>query len=145
MDDKEFLILLFDRFINREKYFRISERRAAERREQYKLVREHVKKEDGRIEAYGWSLPNVEAEVSSVPIPVCCRPLLDNEPSLKIWCATGVVLRGGRDERGQWIVGDPIYFAPASMKKTKTSNHRPELEDEIKVSLVDYLKIYILQ
>ncbi|CAD45611.1 JNK-interacting protein [Caenorhabditis elegans] len=110
----------------------ISERRAAERREQYKLVREHVKKEDGRIEAYGWSLPNVEAEVSSVPIPVCCRPLLDNEPSLKIWCATGVVLRGGRDERGQWIVGDPIYFAPASMKKTKTSNHRPELEDEIK-------------
>ncbi|ULU01961.1 hypothetical protein L3Y34_001917 [Caenorhabditis briggsae] len=110
----------------------ISERRAAERREQYKLVREHVKKEDGRIEAYGWSFPNVDADVSSVPIPVCCRPLLDNEPSLKVWCATGVVLRGGRDEKGQWIVGDPIYFAPASMKKTKTSNTRTELEDEIK-------------
>uniref|UniRef100_A0A8R1EHH6 Uncharacterized protein n=1 Tax=Caenorhabditis japonica TaxID=281687 RepID=A0A8R1EHH6_CAEJA len=111
---------------------RISERRAAERREQYKLVREHVKKEDGRIEAYGWSFPNVDADVSSVPIPVCCRPLLDNEPSLKIWCATGVVLRGGRDEKGQWIIGDPIYFAPASMKKPKTSNSRSELEDEIK-------------
>ncbi|CAI2348380.1 unnamed protein product [Caenorhabditis sp. 36 PRJEB53466] len=109
----------------------ISERRAAERREQYKLVREHVKKEDGRIEAYGWSFPNVDADVSSVPIPVCCRPLLDNEPSLKVWCATGVVLRGGRDEKGQWIVGDPIYFAPASLKKTKTSNTRLELEDEI--------------
>uniref|UniRef100_A0A1I7UQM1 JNK-interacting protein 3 n=1 Tax=Caenorhabditis tropicalis TaxID=1561998 RepID=A0A1I7UQM1_9PELO len=110
----------------------ISERRAAERREQYKLVREHVKKEDGRIEAYGWSFPNVDADVSSVPIPVCCRPLLDNEPSLKIWCATGVVLRGGRDEKGQWIVGDPIYFAPASMKKAKMTNKGTELEDEIK-------------
>ncbi|EGT33514.1 CBN-UNC-16 protein [Caenorhabditis brenneri] len=110
----------------------ISERRAAERREQYKLVREHVKKEDGRIEAYGWSFPNVDADVSSVPIPVCCRPLLDNEPSLKIWCATGVVLRGGRDEKGQWIVGDPIYFAPASMKKAKNTNKGTELEDEIK-------------
>ncbi|EFP09142.1 CRE-UNC-16 protein [Caenorhabditis remanei] len=110
----------------------ISERRAAERREQYKLVREHVKKEDGRVEAYGWSFPNVDADVSSVPIPVCCRPLLDNEPSLKVWCATGVVLRGGRDEKGQWIVGDPIYFAPASMKKAKT-NARSELEDEIQL------------
>lgn len=35
--------------------FRISERRAAERREQYKLVREHVKRDDsGRIEVTNW-------------------------------------------------------------------------------------------
>ena len=28
-----------------------------ERKEQYKQVRAHVKKEDGRMQAYGWSLP----------------------------------------------------------------------------------------
>ncbi|CAB3402128.1 unnamed protein product [Caenorhabditis bovis] len=109
----------------------ISERRAAERREQYKLVREHVKKEDGRIEAYGWSLPNVDSDVASVPVPVCCRPLLDTEPSLKVWCATGVILRGGRDADGQYIVGETVYFSPGA-KKAKKSNTPSELEDEIK-------------
>lgn len=50
-----------------------------------------------------------------------------------------MVLRGGRDEKGQWIVGDPIYFAPASIKKTKTANQQSELEDEIKVRQVTML------
>ncbi len=34
-----------------------SSRRANERKEQYKQVRAHVKKEDGRMQAYGWSVP----------------------------------------------------------------------------------------
>ncbi|CAI5445728.1 unnamed protein product [Caenorhabditis angaria] len=106
----------------------ISERRAAERREQYKLVREHVKKEDGRVEAYGWSLPNLDNENNSVPIPVCCRPLLDNEPSLKVWCSTGIILRGGKDEKGQFISGETVYFSPSIKKGGKAGN---ELEDEI--------------
>lgn len=31
--------------------------REKERQEQYKQVRAHVKKDDGRLQAYGWSLP----------------------------------------------------------------------------------------
>ncbi|CAD6197407.1 unnamed protein product [Caenorhabditis auriculariae] len=109
----------------------ISERRAAERREQYKLVREHVKKDDsGRVEAYGWSLPAVDSAATSVPVPVCCRPLIDNQPSLKVWCASGVVLRGGRAPDGQFITGDPVYFSPSAKKLPKNSS-KSELEDEI--------------
>lgn len=36
---------------------KLQQRRATERREQYKQVRAHVKKDDGRMQAYGWSLP----------------------------------------------------------------------------------------
>lgn len=36
---------------------RLANRRAVERREQYRQVRAHVRKEDGRLQAYGWSLP----------------------------------------------------------------------------------------
>ena len=36
---------------------KLQQRRANERREQYKQVRAHVKKDDGRMQAYGWSLP----------------------------------------------------------------------------------------
>lgn len=36
---------------------RLVARRAVERREQYRQVRAHVRKEDGRLQAYGWSLP----------------------------------------------------------------------------------------
>lgn len=32
-------------------------RRAVERQEQYRQVQAHVRKEDGRLQAYGWSLP----------------------------------------------------------------------------------------
>jgi len=34
-----------------------SARRATERKEQYKQVRAHVKTDDGRMQAYGWSVP----------------------------------------------------------------------------------------
>ena len=36
---------------------RTNQKRVNERKEQYKQVRAHVKKEDGRMQAYGWSLP----------------------------------------------------------------------------------------
>ncbi|KAF8359952.1 unc-16 [Pristionchus pacificus] len=90
----------------------ISERRQAERREQYRQVRERVRKAAaGRLEACGWSVaPAGEGSSASippsVPVPVCCRPLLDQQPTLKVWCATGVILRGGRvPGGGAFIVG----------------------------------------
>ena len=68
--------------------------REKERKEQYKQVRAHVKKDDGRMQAYGWSLPakfqpqipNAAATRSSVsvPVPVYCRPLLEAEQGLKV-------------------------------------------------------------
>ncbi|CAJ0578525.1 unnamed protein product, partial [Mesorhabditis spiculigera] len=91
----------------------ISERRAAERRKQYKLVREHVKKDDsGRLQAYGWSIPSTVDTSSStqVPVPVCCRPVMEQLPQLKVWCCTGVILKGGKLPNGSFISGESIYF-----------------------------------
>ncbi|KAK6741127.1 hypothetical protein RB195_009157 [Necator americanus] len=113
----------------------ISERRAAERREQYKLVREHVKRDDsGRIEAYGWSLPatlDKSNSASMVPVPVCCRPLMENQPSIKVWCASAVTLRGGLDKDGKYITGDPIYFSPSAAKVPMGKEGSDKLENEI--------------
>lgn len=81
---------------------RLQQQRARERKEQYKQVRAHVKKEDGRMQAYGWSLPIHQASDPKsghnsspksslsfdpnfpVPIPVYCRPLMDKEPGMKV-------------------------------------------------------------
>lgn len=78
--------------------FSISEKtkkeKERERWEQYKQVRVHVKKDDGRMQAYGWSLPakfqpTIPRELPNkshvpVPVPVYCRPLLEKEPGLKV-------------------------------------------------------------
>lgn len=108
---------------------RLQQQRARERKEQYKQVRAHVKKEDGRMQAYGWSLPihgindsNNDGESDSktslsfdpsfpVPIPVYCRPLMDKEPGMKIWCAAGVNLNGGRTRDGGSIVGASVFYS----------------------------------
>lgn len=85
-----------------------SERAMARRREQYRQVRAHVQKEDGRLQAYGWSLPGSTAKLGSgssagggkpnsnvpVPVPVYCRPLAEASPHMKVWCASGVNLNG---------------------------------------------------
>lgn len=67
-------------------------RRASERREQYRQVRAHVRKEDGRLQAYGWSLPGKPSAPvrQPVPVPVYCRPLQETEPGMKV----SVIRRG---------------------------------------------------
>lgn len=73
--------------------------REKERREQYKQVRAHVKKDDGRMQAYGWSLPAkfnppMSKETSAnkshvpVPVPVYCRPLLEKDEGMKVCFVT---------------------------------------------------------
>lgn len=78
--------------------FRLTEKarreREKERREQYKQVRAHVKKDDGRMQAYGWSLPakftmpqpkeSTSKSQVPVPVPVYCRPLMEKEPGMKV-------------------------------------------------------------
>ncbi|GMR39845.1 hypothetical protein PMAYCL1PPCAC_10040 [Pristionchus mayeri] len=113
----------------------VSERRQAERREQYRQVRERVRKAAaGRLEACGWSVaPAGEGSSSSmppsVPVPVCCRPLLDQQPSLKVWCATGVILRGGRvpGTDGAFIVGQQsAVFAAAAAAASPTPGEKQQ-------------------
>lgn len=54
-------------------------------------------KEDGRMQAYGWSLPSkASLEKSSantsitVPVPVYCRPLFEHDNNLKLSCSSTV-------------------------------------------------------
>lgn len=87
-------------------------------------VTAHVKRQDGRLQAYGWSLPSRNQTAASstapatpskgggggggavaVPVPVYCRPLEDQEPGMKIWCAAGIDLTGGQTKDGGSLVG----------------------------------------
>ncbi|CAM9654366.1 unnamed protein product [Lampetra fluviatilis] len=79
--------------------------RREQKREQYRQVRAHVQKEDGRLQAFGWSLPpkhkqspnegQEDNKVVNMAIPVYCRPLVEKDPTMKLWCAAGVNLAGG--------------------------------------------------
>ncbi|XP_041356753.1 C-Jun-amino-terminal kinase-interacting protein 4-like isoform X9 [Gigantopelta aegis] len=124
---------------------KVKKERERERREQYKQVRAHVKKDDGRMQAYGWSLPaKFTPQISKesygksgvpVPVPVYCRPLLDKETGLKslsvdliIWCAAGVNLTGGKTRDGGSIVGASIFYSnPPEIEQ----EHRKETKDEV--------------
>ena len=53
-----------------------------------------MKKDDGRMQAYGWSLPAKFTPASNkegggkttvpVPVPVFCRPLVEQDDTLKV-------------------------------------------------------------
>merc|ERR1719500_1278899 len=105
-------------------------------------VRAHVKKDDGRQRAYGWSLPPrspvggsksptevdhpaVSSQNVPVPVPVYCRPLMEKEPGMKIWCAAGVNLTGGRTRDGGDIVGASVFYTDPPREERKVE------EDEI--------------
>ncbi|XP_076263053.1 JNK-interacting protein syd isoform X4 [Rhynchophorus ferrugineus] len=98
-----------------------SMRKRLERREQYRQVRAHVKKDDGRMHAYGWSLPGkmgntgMAGKQSSgyahVPVPVYCRPLAETTSQMRIWCAAGVNLMGGYTRDGGLMVGGSVFYS----------------------------------
>uniref|UniRef100_A0A8B9J1C6 Mitogen-activated protein kinase 8 interacting protein 3 n=1 Tax=Amazona collaria TaxID=241587 RepID=A0A8B9J1C6_9PSIT len=83
-----------------------SSARREQKREQYRQVREHVRNDDGRLQACGWSLPakykqvgtspGEDTRMKNVPVPVYCRPLVEKDPTMKLWCAAGVNLTGWR-------------------------------------------------
>ncbi|XP_016342416.1 C-Jun-amino-terminal kinase-interacting protein 3-like isoform X6 [Sinocyclocheilus anshuiensis] len=93
--------------------------RREQRREQYRQVREHMRRKDGPMQTCGWSVPSrlkqngsqadsaqdatakrtqanekEDNRVKNVPVPVYCRPLVEKEPNRKLWCAAGVDLTG---------------------------------------------------
>ncbi|CAK9809896.1 JNK-interacting protein 3, partial [Anthophora quadrimaculata] len=106
-------------------------RRASERREQYRQVRAHVKKEDGRLQAYGWSLPGKPSAPvrHPVPVPVYCSPLQGSKPGMKIWCGAGVNLSGGKTRDGGCMVGGSVFYA-AEARETNADS-KIEAEDAV--------------
>ncbi|KAJ8736915.1 hypothetical protein PYW07_000186 [Mythimna separata] len=128
--------------------------RRHERSEQFRQVRAHVRKEDGRTQAYGWSLPSKTGQgpkgpssctsLSSggvpVPVPVFCRPIAENEPRMTLLCAAAVNLNGGRTPDGGCMVGESVFYANPEDKALENpmslayemskaqSVHSPEVE-----------------
>ncbi|XP_033945391.1 sperm associated antigen 9a isoform X3 [Pseudochaenichthys georgianus] len=91
-------------FLNEEKDLCSSPSRKEQKRAQYRQVKAHMQKEDGRVTAHGWSLPSkfkvanggqVENKMK-LPVPVYLRPLDQKDASMKLWCAAGVDLSGAR-------------------------------------------------
>ncbi|XP_029996966.1 sperm associated antigen 9a isoform X10 [Sphaeramia orbicularis] len=91
-------------FLNEEKDQCSSPSRKEQKRAQYRQVKAHMQKEDGRVTAHGWSLPSkykvanggqMEHKIN-LPVPVYLRPLDQTDASMKLWCAAGVNLSGGR-------------------------------------------------
>ncbi|XP_022253351.1 C-Jun-amino-terminal kinase-interacting protein 4-like isoform X5 [Limulus polyphemus] len=142
---------------------KLQQQRAKERREQYKQVRAHVQKDDGRMQAYGWSLPsktivpgskNQAGSSSSsdtsksnssnvpVPVPIYCRPLLEKEPGMKIWCASGVNITGGRAAEGGTVIGANICHSSPGEKSAVSSAETVSVIDKLDNELKEYEKEY---
>ncbi|KAM6957775.1 sperm associated antigen 9a [Aplochiton taeniatus] len=93
-------------FLNEEMDPCSSPSRKEQKKAQYRQVKAHMQKEDGRVTAHGWSLPSKYKQVSNggqtenkmknLPVPVYLRPLDQKDASMKLWCAAGVNLSGGR-------------------------------------------------
>ncbi|KAI4904753.1 hypothetical protein NFI96_025112 [Prochilodus magdalenae] len=124
--------------------------RREQKRAQYRQVKAHVQKEDGRIQAYGWSLPQkykasnggqADSKTKNLPVPVYLRPLDEKDASMKLWCAAGVNLTGGKTRDGGSIVGASVFYRDVSgvesgslsPRQTKGSQSSLErLEQELK-------------
>ncbi|KAM3592273.1 uncharacterized protein V6R79_016023 [Siganus canaliculatus] len=116
--------------------------RREQKRAQYQQVKAHVQKEDGRVQAYGWSLPKkykanggqAESKMKNLPVPVFLRPLDEKDASMKLWCAAGVNLSGGKTRDGGSIVGASVFYSdvpgPESPKKKVGSQSSIEKLDQ---------------
>uniref|UniRef100_A0A8C0YAU1 C-Jun-amino-terminal kinase-interacting protein 4 n=1 Tax=Cyprinus carpio carpio TaxID=630221 RepID=A0A8C0YAU1_CYPCA len=124
--------------------------RREQKRAQYRQVKAHVQKEDGRMQAYGWSLPpkykvansgQGDSKIKNLPVPVYLRPLDERDASMKLWCAAGVNLSGGKTRDGGSIVGASVFYKDVSggesgpmgpRKKRGSRSSLERLEQELK-------------
>uniref|UniRef100_A0AAX7V6S3 C-Jun-amino-terminal kinase-interacting protein 4 n=1 Tax=Astatotilapia calliptera TaxID=8154 RepID=A0AAX7V6S3_ASTCA len=122
--------------------------RREQKRAQYQQVKAHVQKEDGRLQAYGWSLPKkykanggqAESKMKSLPVPVFLRPLDEKDASMKLWCATCVNLSGGKTRDGGSIVGASVFYSDVSgpespKKKVGSQSSLDKLDQELREEL----------
>nr|XP_014347057.1 PREDICTED: C-Jun-amino-terminal kinase-interacting protein 4 isoform X2 [Latimeria chalumnae] len=123
--------------------------RREQKREQYRQVKVHVQKEDGRVQACGWSLPQKykqvtnggqgENKMKNLPVPVYLRPLDEKDASMKLWCAAGVNLSGGKTRDGGSIIGASVFYNDVSGSEIEGSKQQrgsqsslDRLEQELK-------------
>ncbi|XP_067570887.1 C-Jun-amino-terminal kinase-interacting protein 4 isoform X7 [Pseudorca crassidens] len=122
--------------------------RREQKREQYRQVKAHVQKEDGRVQAFGWSLPQKykqvtngqgENKMKNLPVPVYLRPLDEKDTSMKLWCAVGVSLSGGKTRDGGSVVGASVFYkdvagldAEGSEQRSASQSSLDKLDQELK-------------
>uniref|UniRef100_A0A8B9I6Q0 Sperm associated antigen 9 n=1 Tax=Anser brachyrhynchus TaxID=132585 RepID=A0A8B9I6Q0_9AVES len=123
--------------------------RREQKREQYRQVKAHVQKEDGRVQAFGWSLPQKYKQVANggqgdnkmknLPVPVYLRPLDEKDTSMKLWCAVGVNLSGGKTRDGGSVVGASVFYndvtgtdADGNKQRTGSQSSLDRLDQELK-------------
>nr|XP_019568637.1 PREDICTED: C-Jun-amino-terminal kinase-interacting protein 3 isoform X13 [Rhinolophus sinicus] len=132
-----------------------SSARREQKREQYRQVREHVRNDDGRLQACGWSLPAKYKQLSpnggqednrmkNVPVPVYCRPLVEKDPTMKLWCAAGVNLSGWKpseDHSGNGVKPapgcDPLTCDREVEGEAKSNHTSPEKKKAKELSETD--------
>ncbi|KAL1263874.1 hypothetical protein QQF64_004229, partial [Cirrhinus molitorella] len=137
-------------FLNEETEVESVVSRREQKRAQYRQVKAHVQKEDGRLQAYGWSLPpkykvanggQADSKLKNLPVPVYLRPLDEKDSSMKLWCAAGVNLSGGKTRDGGSIVGASVFYKDvsgpesgpiSSRKKRGSASSLERLEQELK-------------
>uniref|UniRef100_A0A8C5TUV9 Sperm associated antigen 9 n=1 Tax=Malurus cyaneus samueli TaxID=2593467 RepID=A0A8C5TUV9_9PASS len=122
--------------------------RREQKREQYRQVKAHVQKEDGRVQAFGWSLPQKykqvanggqgENKMKNLPVPVYLRPLDEKDTSMKLWCAVGVNLSGGKTRDGGSVVGASVFYndvtavdADGNKQQTGSQSSLDKLDQEL--------------
>ncbi|XP_043944892.1 C-Jun-amino-terminal kinase-interacting protein 3 [Protopterus annectens] len=138
--------------------------RREQKREQYRQVREHVRNDDGRLQACGWSLPakykqlspnggQEENRMRNVPVPVYCRPLVEKDLTMKLWCAAGVDLTGWRPfeveltfEIRRSSSQDPLTCNREVEGDSKSNNSSPEKKKAKELHEVDAMssRVWIL-
>nr|XP_006125170.1 C-Jun-amino-terminal kinase-interacting protein 4 isoform X2 [Pelodiscus sinensis] len=135
-------------FLSEESEANLASRRE-QKREQYRQVKAHVQKEDGRVQAFGWSLPQKYKQVANggqgdnkmknLPVPVYLRPLDEKDTSMKLWCAVGVNLSGGKTRDGGSVVGASVFYndvagsdADGNKHHTGSQSSLDRLDQELK-------------
>ncbi|XP_045078532.1 C-Jun-amino-terminal kinase-interacting protein 4-like isoform X2 [Coregonus clupeaformis] len=109
--------------------------RREQKRAQYRQVKAHVEKEeDSRVQAYGWSLPQKfkvanggqtsENKMKNLPVPVYLRPLDEKDATMKLWCAVGVNLSGGKTRDGGSIVGASVFYSDLTSPGTESPHSK---------------------
>ncbi|KAM4664615.1 C-Jun-amino-terminal kinase-interacting protein 4 isoform 2-T2 [Discoglossus pictus] len=115
--------------------------RREQKREQYRQVKAHVQKEDGRVQAFGWSLPQKykpvtnggqnESKMKNLPVPVYLRPLDEKDTSMKLWCAVGVNLSGGKTRDGGSIIGASVFYSDIPGSDEESQKQRSESQSSL--------------
>ncbi|XP_019494054.1 PREDICTED: C-Jun-amino-terminal kinase-interacting protein 4 [Hipposideros armiger] len=65
-----------------------------------------------------------ENKMKNLPVPVYLRPLDEKDASMKLWCAVGVNLSGGKTRDGGSVVGASVFYKDVAGLDTEGSQQR---------------------